>query len=121
VQVGLDKLPDLLEVPSAIDLVTDDVSRQVLQLVLIRQEIGRPIALPPGVPAERVAVLREAFDATLKDADFLAEAQKAGMEIEPLSGSQIEAMLGKAYSAPKAIVERMVALIEPAAADAKAK
>ena len=118
VQVGVDKLPDLPDVPSAIDLVTDPASRQVLELVLIRQEIGRPIVLPPGVPADRVAALRKAFDATLKDAEFLAEAARAGMEIEPLSGAQVEAMLTKAYAAPKPVVARMVALIEPPAAAA---
>lgn len=114
VQVGIDKLPDLPDVPSALDLVADTQSRQVLELVLIRQEIGRPIVLPPDVPADRVAVLRQAFDMVLSDKDFLADAGKAGMEIDPLSGAAITAMLATAYRAPKAIVARMIALIEPA-------
>ncbi len=120
VQVGIDKLPDLPDVPSAIDFVSDASSRQVLELVLIRQEIGRPIVFPAGVPGLRVAALRSAFMATLKDPEFLAEASGAGMEIEPLTGAQIDAMLAKAYGAPKEIIDRMVRLIEPPASGAKA-
>lgn len=118
VQVGVDKLPDLPDVPGALDLVTEPDKRQVLELILIRQEIGRPIVLPPGVPADRVAALRKAFDATLRDAAFLAEAEKAGMEIEPLTGLQVETMLAKAYGAPPAIVARMVDLLSPPGAAA---
>jgi tripartite-type tricarboxylate transporter receptor subunit TctC len=114
VQVGVDKLSDLPDVPSALDLVQDGPNRQVLELILIRQEIGRPIVLPLGVPADRVAALRTAFEATLKDAAFLAEAEKSGMEIEPLTGREVEAMLAKAYAAPPAIVARMVDLLTPA-------
>ena len=114
VQVGIDKLADLPDVPAALDLVADAQSRQVLELVQIRQEIGRPIVLPPDVPADRVAVLRRAFDTVLSDKEFLTDAERAGMEIEPLSGAAITAMLAKAYDAPTAIVARMIALIEPA-------
>src|SRR5215475_15883355 len=61
VQMGLDRLPDLPDVPRAADLVSDGDSRQVLGLILVRQEMGRPFAAPPGVPAERVAALRAGF------------------------------------------------------------
>src|SRR5947209_1013407 len=73
VQMGLQKLADLPDVPSALELVTDAENKQVLELILIRQEAGRPFAAPPGVPLERVAVLRRAFDATLEDAEFRAD------------------------------------------------
>lgn len=92
----------------------------MLELVLKRQEIGRPILFLAGVPAPRVEALRLAFMATLKDPEFLAEASSAGMEIEPLAGAQNDAMLAKAYGAPKEIVDRMVRLIEPPARGAKA-
>ena len=119
VQVGLDKLADLPGVPSALDLIADQEKRQVLQLILVRQEIGRPIALPPGVPADRVAALRAAFDATLADPEFRAEADKAGMEIEPLTGAAIETMLAKAYASPPAIIAKAVTLLEPPASGDK--
>lgn len=115
VQVGVDKLTDLPDVPGALDLVNDPASRQVLELVLIRQEIGRPIVLPPDVPADRALALRKAFEATLRDPAFLADAGKSGMEIEPLTGAQIDEMLSRAYGAPKPVIARMISLIEPPA------
>jgi tripartite-type tricarboxylate transporter receptor subunit TctC len=116
VQMGLAKLHDLPDVPSALDLVRDPDSKQVMELILMRQEAGRPFAAPPGAPAERIAALRAAFQETLRDPAFVAEAQKMQLEIEPMTGEEIEAMLAKAYAAPKAIVQRAAALVEPGAA-----
>ena len=113
VQMGLDRLSDLPDVPSALDLVTDPVKKQVLTLILIRQEPGRPVAAPPGVPAERVAALRRAFDLTMKDPEFVAEAEKLQMEIEPLNSRQIEALLATAYATPKDVVRQAGELLEP--------
>ena len=113
-QMAFDKLPELAEVPSALDLVADPARRQVLELILTRQEMGRPYAAPPGVPAERIAALRAAFDATMADPAFLAEAQRFQMEIDPLTGAQIAALLAKAYGTPREVVDRAAALVEPA-------
>jgi tripartite-type tricarboxylate transporter receptor subunit TctC len=113
VQMGLDKLPDLPTVPAALDLVADPTRKQVLELILIRQEPGRPIAAPPGVPAERIAALRRAFDATMTDPDFVAEAAKLQMEIEPLTAAQIDGLLATAYGAPRPIVQQAAELLEP--------
>ena len=112
VQMEMEKLPDLPDVPSALDLVTDPAAKKVLELILIRQEMGRPFAAPPGVPADRVAMLRRGFEATMKDADFLAEAARAQMEVEPLTGAQIDVLLATAYGAPGDIVQRAASLIE---------
>src|SRR5262245_35321182 len=113
VQMGLTKLSDLPDVPSALDLVADVESRQMLELILIRQEAGRPFAAPPSVPADRLAALRRAFDATLADGEFRADADKAQLEIEPLTAAEIETLLAKAYGAPRTIVQKAAALIEP--------
>jgi tripartite-type tricarboxylate transporter receptor subunit TctC len=113
VQLGLMKLAELPQVPSALDLVTDPVKKQVLELILIRQEAGRPLAAPPGVPAERLAALRRAFDDTMTDPEFLAEAAKAQLEIEPLNANEIEALLAQAYATPREIVRQAAELIEP--------
>jgi len=115
VQLGLAKLPELPEVPSGLDLVSDPVKKQVLELILIRQEIGRPVAAPPGVPADRLEVLRRAFDDTMKDPEFLAEAEKLQLEIEPLNAHEIDALLANAFASPKAIVAQAAGLIEPSA------
>jgi hypothetical protein len=114
VQMGLDKLPDLPDVPSALDLVSDPVKKEVLTLILIRQEPGRPVAAPPGVPAERVAALRHAFDLTMKDPEFVADAEKLQLEIEPLNAAEIERLLAQAYATPKSIVQQAAELLEPA-------
>jgi len=113
VQMGLTKLAELPDVPSALELVGDPVKRQVLELILMRQEAGRPFAAPPGVPADRVTALRSAFAATLNDPEFRAEAEKAQLEIEPLTGAEIEKLLAAAYEAPKSIVQQAAALVEP--------
>ena len=76
VQMGLTKLAELPDVPSALDLVSDPQNKQVMELILMRQEAGRPFAAPPDTPPDRVAALRQAFDATLADPAFVAEAGK---------------------------------------------
>jgi hypothetical protein len=119
VQMGLTKLRDLPNVPSALDLVEDPEKRQVMELILIRQEAGRPFAAPPGAPADRIAALRQAFAATLEDPDFIAEADSMQLEIEPMTGDAIEKMLAKAYAAPQPIVERAAELVYPAGAKAQ--
>jgi tripartite-type tricarboxylate transporter receptor subunit TctC len=115
VQMAVDKLPELAGVPSALDLVSEPDKKRVLELILLRQEMGRPIAAPPGVPAERVAALRQAFEATITDPEFLADARRFQMEIDPLSANQIGSILATAYGAPAQIVSRASALVEPSA------
>ena len=87
VQIGLEKSRDLPDVPNALDLIPNAEDKQVLQLILVRQEMGRPFAMPPNVPADRVAILRQAFEATLKDPAFIADAARLQMEIDPLTGA----------------------------------
>ncbi len=116
VQMAMEKLPDLPDVPGALELVSGE-NRRIFELILIRQEMGRPFAAPPGVPAERIAALRAAFEATLKDPDFLAEARQMQLDIEPLSGAKIDELLASAYDAPKAIVDKAAALLNPPAGD----
>ena len=113
VQMAFDRLPELPDTPSALDLVSDAAARQVLELVLSRQEMGRPLAAPPGVPAERVAALRAAFDATMRDPEFLAEAERLRMELDPLSADEIGRILAGAYGAPAGVVRRAAALVQP--------
>ncbi len=110
-QIGLKRAPDLPDVPSALDLVKTPQDKQVLELILLRQEMGRPFAAPPGVPPDRLAILRQAFDRTLKNADFLADAKRLQMEIDPLTGTEIEGLLKKAYAAPRTIVARAAMLL----------
>jgi hypothetical protein len=116
VQMSMETLPELNHVPSALDLVTDNARKRVLELILIRQETGRPFATSPGSPADRLDALRKAFDATMKDPEFISDAAKNQMEIDPLTGVEIEALLQKAYASPPEVIAQAVALVDPAAA-----
>jgi tripartite-type tricarboxylate transporter receptor subunit TctC len=101
-QIALNKDDDpyLLRVPLIMDLTTDPAQRAALKLIVSRQSIARPFATPPGVPAERLAALRSAFDATMKDADFLAEARTADLDVRPVSGVAVEALIKEVYASP---------------------
>lgn len=111
VQIGLQKQRDLPDVPNALDLIANADDKRVLELILVRQEMGRPFATPPGVAADRAAILRAAFEATLKDPAFLADAAKMQMDIDPLTGAEIEALLKTAYATPRPIVQRAAQLV----------
>ena len=113
VQFGFEKLPALPNVPSALDLVTSPERRAILELILVRQETGRPIVAPPDVPADRMALLRKGFDATMKDAEFLTEAKKLQLDIDPLAAPAIEKLLANAYNAPKNVVDAAAKLVVP--------
>ena len=93
----------------------DPHKKRVLTLILLRQETGRPVAAPPGVPEDRLAALRRAFDATMKDPAFIAEAEKLQLEIEPMTGLEIHKMLAEAFATPKNIVAEAGELLTPPA------
>lgn len=116
-QYGQTKHPDLPDVPLVIDLAKTPADRQALTLVFARQEMGRPFAAPPALGAERRALLRRAFDATMIDRDFLADAKKAQLPILPLGGETMQKMVGELYATPPAVIERVrTILAAPAAA-----
>ncbi len=104
VQLALEKASDLPNVPLITDLATNERQRQILKLIFSRQTMGRPFAGPPGIPAERAEALRHAFDLTMKDPEFLEEAQKRGLEINPVSGHDLEKLIGELYQTPKDVV-----------------
>ena len=106
VQMGLQKNSELPDVPLAIDLLKNPDDRQVLELIVLVQEFGRPFVAPPGVPSDRMALYRKAFQAVLKDPQFLAESARQRMSIEPLDDRQVQALLDRAYAAPKVIHDR---------------
>jgi tripartite-type tricarboxylate transporter receptor subunit TctC len=109
VQLGLTKNAELPDVPLAVDLLRDPDNRSVLELIVLPQEFGRPFLAPPGVPADRMALYRGAFQAVLKDEQFRAESAKQRLSIEPLDDRQIQALLERAYGAPKSIHDRAAA------------
>jgi tripartite-type tricarboxylate transporter receptor subunit TctC len=112
VQWALRKHAELADVPIILDWARTDADRQALQLALARLEFGRPFFLPPNVPAERVTAIRRAFDATMKDKDFLAEAEKLKIEVDPLTGEQVAELIGQIYRTPPETVARVRAAME---------
>jgi tripartite-type tricarboxylate transporter receptor subunit TctC len=105
-QLGLKESAHLPGVPLAIDLIKSPDDRQVFELLGIPQEFGRPFLAPPDVPAERLAALRAGFEEMLKDKAYLADAERSKQFIDPLSAKEIEALISRAYAAPKDIVAR---------------
>jgi tripartite-type tricarboxylate transporter receptor subunit TctC len=112
-QLGLKESIHLRGVPVAIDLIRKEDDRRMFELLGIPQEFGRPLVAPPEVPADRLAALQAAFEATLKDRDYLADAERAKQSIDPLTAREIEGLIGRAYSAPKEIVERAAVYANP--------
>lgn len=112
VQLALSKHPELPTVPLITDLAKNDEQRQVLKLIFARQVMGRPYLAPPGVPLDRAETLRKAFNDTLADKEFLADADKAQLEINPVSGDQIEKLVKELYSTPPEIAQRAVELLK---------
>jgi len=111
-QLALERHPELPDVPLALDLVKDPVGRQVLELLLAPQEMGRPFFAPPGLPAERLAALRSAFQKTLADSDYLRDAEKAGVEVQYTSGEAVQSLLERAYASSPEVVKRASALLQ---------
>jgi tripartite-type tricarboxylate transporter receptor subunit TctC len=99
--------PELPGVPSVLELAKNDTDKAALLLVLARLDFGRPFFLPPNVPADRVAALRKAFDDTMKDPAFLAEAEKLKLDIDPLNGVQVSELVARVLATPKDVVERV--------------
>jgi tripartite-type tricarboxylate transporter receptor subunit TctC len=94
-----------------LDLAKTDGERQALLLLLARLEYGRPFFLPPGVPAERVNALRRAFDATMKDKGFLADAERSKLEVDPLTGEQVAALVEQVSRTAPETAERVRAAL----------
>jgi tripartite-type tricarboxylate transporter receptor subunit TctC len=106
-QWALRKHPEMPDVPLILELAKTPEQKQSLDLALARLEFGRPFFMPPNVPADRVNAIRRAFDATMKDKEFLEEANKLKIEIDPLSGEQVAALIEQIYKTPTATVERV--------------
>jgi tripartite-type tricarboxylate transporter receptor subunit TctC len=95
-----------LDAPSIFEFIKTEEERQVMGFFSSSMELGRPLMAPPGVPVERVAKLRSAFDAVVKDAAFLQEAAAMGFEVAPQSGAEIAERITAVMTTPRAIVEQ---------------
>jgi tripartite-type tricarboxylate transporter receptor subunit TctC len=104
--VGLTRAPDLAGTPTLLELAKTEQDRAVMELMASTTAVGRAFATPPAVPADRVAALRAAFKATMEDPAFLADARKRKMDLEYMSGEEVQKIVNKTIAAPKSVVER---------------
>ena len=105
VQIALERDPEFPDVPALIEFAKDRKTKQVLQLALFPFAMDRPILTPPGVPAERVAVLRAAFHAAITDPQFLADAKMQHLEVKEVSGEKVAQILAEAFAMPPEVVK----------------
>ncbi len=99
--------PDLKDVPALTEFAANDDDRKLLAFAVSSAEIGRSILGPPGIPADRLAVLRKAFDATMKDPELLAEVAKSNLDFEPLDGASLAKIVAETANADAKVIERM--------------
>ena len=111
-QGGAEPNPELQGVPFVLDLARTDEQKKTIEFLYAGQGIGRPFVAPPDLPAERLKMLRDAFNATMKDADFIAETKKSKLELAPEDGEQLAALIAKIYATPKPIVDKIANLIK---------
>jgi tripartite-type tricarboxylate transporter receptor subunit TctC len=110
-QTGLKRHPDLPDLPLISDLATNDDGKGILEFMNSDSSVGWNVIAPPEVPQDRVALLRTAFDATMSDSDFLADAQKIGLEIVPGRGDEVTQVVERTLATPPEIVARLTAIM----------
>jgi hypothetical protein len=113
IQAGLEKEPALPDVPLIIDQPVKPEDKPLLQFMAEASTVGRPFATTPGVPAERVAALRAAFEATLKDPEFIAAAAQENMEIRSMNGDKMQEIIFGLLGSPPDVRARVKAALEP--------
>ena len=107
VQVGLKKAHDLQDVPLLMELARNEEDRTLLKLLSTPATIGRPVFTTPQTPADRVTALRGGFDAMIKDQNFLADAARLNLEIDPVSGAELQEIVAEILKTPKSVSKRL--------------
>jgi tripartite-type tricarboxylate transporter receptor subunit TctC len=105
--------PDFPGVPAVVDLVTKPEDRALLELMTGPAAMARPFVAPPGVPANRAALLRRAFDATMADPEFRAEAARIQADVAPTTGEDVQKLVARIYATPRPVIERVKKLLAP--------
>ena len=111
VQIALKKSPHMPDVPFVMDYAKQEPDRQILRLVFGWLDLERPLAAPPGTPADRVKALRDGFDDAMKDPALLADAEQASLAIEPMTGAAIASFVAEAYRTPPAVAARAAQML----------
>jgi tripartite-type tricarboxylate transporter receptor subunit TctC len=112
VQYAINRHPDMAAVPTIVEVMQTPEQKQIMRLFVSTSEIGRSLMMPPGVPRERVEAMRRAFMAMTKDPAFRADAAKAKMELDPMSGADLQSLIADTFEMPPALVAKAKALYE---------
>ena len=111
VQFGVQRDPRLADVPTIYELMdhykTPEAGKRLTRVILVAATLGRPIAVTPGIPAERLKLLRDAYQKTLKDPELIAETKRQRWDIDPLTGEEMEKLAKEVMAQPKDVIERM--------------
>jgi tripartite-type tricarboxylate transporter receptor subunit TctC len=111
-QYGLHRDPELAAAPTMLELAKTDADRQALTMMFARTEYGRPYFVPPDVPAARVEALRRAFDATMKDPGFIADAAQLQLDLSPITGEEVQTLVAKLAGTPADVAARVRAALD---------
>jgi tripartite-type tricarboxylate transporter receptor subunit TctC len=112
IQFGLKKHPELPDVSWVYDYAKNDDDRAAMDLAFGNSEFGRPFIAPPGVPDQVTDILRDAFEDTMSDPDFRADAEKRGLDLEITRGTEIQSLIEKIYKTPPSVVERVKKIVQ---------
>ena len=113
VLTALEKSPDFPGVPAVVDLVGKPEDRQLLELMVGPGAMARPFAAPPGLPANKAALIRRAFDATMQDPEFRAKAARMQADVVPSTGEDVQKLVARIYATPRPVIERVKKLFAP--------
>jgi tripartite-type tricarboxylate transporter receptor subunit TctC len=113
IQYGAERLPELPDVPTAIEVTRDDEIRQMLRFFGVKFKATYPFVLPQDVPAERVAALQAGFDATMRDPAFAADMEKSNIPLRPVSGPEVQRLIRETYATPEKMLERLREAVTP--------
>jgi tripartite-type tricarboxylate transporter receptor subunit TctC len=115
VQYGTERHPLFKDVPTAIELMSNDADRELWRIYSLKYAFARPLALPPDVPADRVNALCDAFDRTMKDPLYIAEAKRIGLDVNPLDGEAVRRLVAEIQATPEPVITRLRTLLTPPA------
>jgi tripartite-type tricarboxylate transporter receptor subunit TctC len=102
--ISTERHPDFPDTPTVMELATDQKTRLILELMTVSQSLDRPVLMPPNTPPAQVKEIREAFKATVRDPDFVAEVKRRNMGLDPVFGEEMTATLQKAFASPPEVI-----------------
>jgi hypothetical protein len=111
-QGGAEVNQEIKEIPSILTLAKEADTKQAIEFLYAGQGIGRPFVAPPDLSPEVLKMLRNAFDATMKDPEFIAETKQRKLDLDPEDGAHLEALIKKIYATPKPIIDKVGELIK---------